>query len=57
LPVPTLATNDHITPKQHAVSELNEFNDHIELDVHSNLALNGHINDASDERVNLFKLC
>ena len=38
-PAATLATNDHITPKQHAVSELNEFNDHID--------------DASVERVNM----
>ena len=54
------AINDHITPDQHALSELNEFNDHnelndhIELNDHSYLALNDHIDYTRVQRVNMF---
>ena len=51
-PAPTLAINDHITHKQHALSEYNELSDQNELDDRiefndqSDLALNDHIDDA-----------
>jgi len=58
-PAPTLAINDRITHKQHALSEHNELSDHneldyrIELDGRSNLALNDHNEDVSVESDNM----
>jgi len=41
---PTLAINDHITHKQRALSEHNEFSDHNELGIR--IEFNDHIDDA-----------